>query len=232
MKRIIAFILSFFISFSIPEVLAGVGIGMGPPKLELATNTQTHYSIGLVLYNPGDYDIKAKLTFECQSCEEKVYLFGWYLGKIREDYSQFFHFEPEEVYIPAMTTPENPVTSYLKVHPTLFVRKEFVVSTPEEINFLVRIINPSYKGEFAIPYYTLLLDEKEIKGGITASAVWSSFGALGAAPAVGSSLNLRIRGMPKGSLILIIVAVLIIIAGIVWKTGIYKRIFRKKLPSS
>ncbi|MCS7106288.1 MAG: hypothetical protein NZ942_03160, partial [Candidatus Aenigmarchaeota archaeon] len=73
---------------------------------------------------------------------------------------------------------------------------------------------------------------KEIKGGITATAVWSSFGTLGAAPAVGSWLELETIGMPTGSLILLIAAILIVIFGIVWKTGVYKRIFRKKSLSS
>ncbi|MEM5855751.1 MAG: hypothetical protein QW472_05565 [Candidatus Aenigmatarchaeota archaeon] len=226
--------LTYFFTFFliVSGALGNVGIGMGPPRVELTTNTQTPYSIGLLLYNPGDYDIKARITIECYNCEEKVYVFGFYLGRIRTDYSQFLRIEPEEVYVATNATPETPVYSYLKIRPSLWVKKEFIISTPEEINFLVRMVNPNYRGEFAIPYYTLLLDEKEIKGGITATAVWSSFGTLGAAPAVGSSLNLRIKGMPTGSLILIIVAILIIIFGIVWKTGIYKRIFRKKLPSS
>jgi hypothetical protein len=228
MKKFILLLLSYFliISFLIPEVLAGVGIGMGPPRLELKATTQTSYSIGLIVYNPGDYDIKARVTFECENCEEKVYLFGWYLGRTKEDYTQFFNFEPEEVYVPAQTAPEKPVYVSLKVHPSLFAKKEFIVSTPEEINFLVRLINPSYKGEFSIPYYTLLLSEKEIKGGITATAVWSSFGSLGAAPAVGSYLTLNIKGMPLGSLILIIVAIVITIVGILWKFGIFKRLRR------
>ncbi|MEM5794560.1 MAG: hypothetical protein QXU07_04950, partial [Candidatus Aenigmatarchaeota archaeon] len=144
MKKLILCLLSFFIFFPISKVLAGVGIGMGPPRLELAATIQNPYSIGLILYNPGDYDIKARLTFECESCDEKIYFFGWYLGKVRTDYSQFFHFEPEEVYVPTHTAPEAPVYSYLKVHPSLWVKKEFVISTPEEINFLVRMVNPSY----------------------------------------------------------------------------------------
>jgi hypothetical protein len=228
MKKLVSlFILCFLVIFlSFPEVLAGVGIGMGPPKLDLKANAQTSYSIGLILYNPGDYDIKVRLTFDCENCEEKVYLFGWYLGRIKEDYTQFFTFEPQEVYVTNGTTPESAVYSYLKVHPSLFVKKEFIISTPEEINFLVRAINPSYKGEFSIPYYTLLLNEKEIKGGITATAVWSSFGPMGAAPAVGSYLTLNIKGMPLGSLILIIVAIVIIIVGILWKFGIFKRLRR------
>jgi hypothetical protein len=227
MKKLFLVLIFFFTLFSsLPEVLAGVGIGMGPPKLDLSSITGKSYFINLILYNPGDYDIKARVTFECENCEEKVYLFGWYLGRTKEDYTQFFNFEPEEVYVPAQTIPENPVYVSLKVHPSLFVKKEFIVSTPEEINFLVRAINPSYKGEFSIPYYTLLLSEKEIKGGITATAVWSSFGSLGAAPAVGSYLTLNIKGMPLGSLILIIVAIVIIIVGILWKFGIFKRLKR------
>ncbi|MGC8812633.1 MAG: hypothetical protein ACP5O8_03570 [Candidatus Aenigmatarchaeota archaeon] len=229
MGKKLLLILTFFftLSFFLPEVLAGVGIGMGPPRLDLATTLEKSYSINLIIYNPGDYDIKARVTFDCENCEEKVYLFGLYLGRTREDYTQFFNFEPEEVYVPAKTIPENPVYVSLKIHPNLWIKKEFVISTPEEINFLVRTVNPDYKGEFSIPYYTLLLNEKEIKGGITATAVWSSFGPMGATPAVGSYLTINIRGMPLGSLILIIVAILIIIIGIAWKAGIHKRFWKK-----
>jgi hypothetical protein len=49
---------------------------------------------------------------------------------------------------------------------------------------------------------------------------------MGAAPAVGSYLTLNIKGMPLGSLILIIVAIVIIIVGILWKFGIFKRLRR------
>lgn len=228
MKRIIA--LLFFLLF-IPEVLAGVGIGMGPTRLDLKSSIGNPYSLNIILYNPGDYDVKAKLTFECEDCEENAYFFGWQIGRVKEDYRQFFNFESEVVYVPNHTIPENPVKVGVKIHPSIWVRKDFIVSTPEEINFLIRAINPSYTGEFSIPYYTLLLDEKNIKGGITATVVWSTFGEMGAAPAVGAEFNLNVKGMPKGSFVLIVVVIVIIIAGIVWKTGVYKKIFKRKSSS-
>ncbi|MEM7825633.1 MAG: hypothetical protein QW412_02110 [Candidatus Aenigmatarchaeota archaeon] len=231
-KLALLFFFFFFSLFFVKECLAGVGIGMGPTKFNLVSSINKPYLISLIFYNPGNYDVKAKLTFECENCEEKVYFFGWYLGRIKEDYTQFFSFDSEEVYIPNNTIPEKPVSNLIKVHPNIWVKKEFIISTPEEINFLVRTINPEYPGEFSIPYYTLLLDEKKIKGGITATVVWSTFGEMGAAPAVGAEFNLSIKGMPTGSLILIILAVLIIVIGVFWKSGIYKRIFKKSLPPS
>ncbi len=227
MKAILTFfILTFF--FLIPEVLAGVGIGMGPSNLDLKSNAGSPYYFNIIVYNPGSYDIKAKVTFECENCEENAYFFGWYIGRVREYYRQYFHFEPEVVYVPNNTIPENPVKVTVKVHPSLWVKKELIISTPEEINFLVRAVNPSYTGEFAIPYYTLLLNEKDIKGGITITAIWSTFGEMGAAPAVGAGLKLNIKGMPLGSFIIIVVIIIIVIALVLWKTEIYKRILPKK----
>ncbi len=231
MKRALFVFIVFFFLISIPSVFAGVGIGMGPTRLNIRTSIGNPYSATLIVYNPGDYDIKAKVTFECENCESDAYFFGWRIGKVREDYRQFFTFDPEEVYVPNHTGPEAAIPITVHITPSIWVKKELVISTPEEINFLVRGINPSYTGEFSIPYYTLLIDEKEIKGGITISAVWSTFGAMGATPAVGADLNMHIKGIPLGSLIIIILIIICVILFILWKIGfrrIYKFFKRKK----
>ena len=106
--------------------------------------------------------------------------------------------------------------------PNFWVRKELVIKTPESINFLVRLVNPSYRGEFSIPFATLLIGEKRLEGGITISAAWSTFGAMGATPAVGAPVTLRIKGIPLGSILIIVFLVFVVIGALAWK-------FRKPL---
>jgi hypothetical protein len=124
------------------------------------------------------------------------------------------------VYVPNHTyvgSGEVPITVY--VTPGIWIRKSLVFSTPESVNFLVRIINPGYSGEFGIPYYTLLLDDKYIKAKVGTSVYWSTFGAMGAIPAVGVPLDMHIKGIPTGSLLIIIFLSLLAIFLILRKIG-------------
>ena len=219
MKRLFPLFILFLLLASIPEVFAGVGIGMGPTRFTLSTSIGKPYSVTGIFYNPGDYDVIAKIEFQCENCDYEASFLGWHIGRVREEYRQFFRFDPEEVYLSNNTGPDSATPVTIHITPSMLVRKDLVITTSEDINFLIRGINPNYKGEFSIPYYTLLIGDKFIKGSVTASAVWSTFGSMGAVPAVGASLELSIKGMPLGSLIIILLLVLIVIVLTVWRVG-------------
>ena len=107
-----------------------------------------------------------------------------------------------------------------------------ILTTPDSLNFLIKSINKGYTGKFSIPYYTLLIGEKNIKAQISASSYWSTFGEMGTIAAVGAPLNLHITGMPFGSLVILIVLFLLIISVILLtiykKTSLLQKI-RKKI---
>jgi len=227
LKKLVFFTLFSFAIF-LPEVLAGVGIGMGPTRINLNTFIGKPYSVTIITYNPGDYDIKARLMFECRNCSYDARFLGLKIGEIREDYTQFFRFDPTEVYVPNKTGPDAAIPITVYITPNAFIKKDLVLFTPESINFLVRLVNPDYNGELVIPYPTLIVDNKILKGGITLSAFWSTFGAMGAVPAVGSDFQMNIKGVPLGSVIIIIVLVIIVIATLMFRRTISKKFKPKK----
>jgi hypothetical protein len=232
MKKIVfSIILMFFILNSFSFVNAAVGIGMGPSRLTLEATVGESYSFDIVVFNPGDYDVKAKLNVNCKTCLSNFTLFEWKIADVNEDYQQFFRFVPDDVYIKNHTNLDSGVGITVHVTPSIWIKKDLIFTTPESINFLVRLINPGYTGKFGIPYYTLLIDDKNIKAQISASSYWSTFGAMGTVAAVGAPLDLHIVGMPMGSLIILIFIVLLIISLILVvlfkKTSLFRKLKNK-----
>ncbi len=159
-------------------------------------------------------------------------LFGWKIGEVNEDYQQFFKFVPDDVYVQNHTSPDsgNGITVY--VTPKLWLKKDLIFNTPESLNFLIKSINKKYTGKFSIPYYTLLIGDKNIKAQVSASSYWSTFGEMGTMAAVGAPLDLHITGMPFGSLIILIFLFLLIVSVIVVilfkKTSLLRKIRKKE----
>lgn len=219
MRRcLILLVFLFILLYSSPAQASGVGLGIGPPRLSLEAITDKIYSFEIIVFNPGDYDVKAKLDVKCQTCASNITLFGTKIGEIREDYRQFFSFDAEDIYIPNNTNlnaGDIPIT--VNVNPGSWTRKDIVFFTPEALNYLVRLVNPGYTGEFSIPYYSLLTDDKYIKANIVVSAYWSTFGSMGATPSVGVPLDMHIQGIPFGSVLIVITIILLIIIAVAWK---------------
>ena len=210
-KFIFLMILTLSMLSSFSYVNAAVGIGMGPSRLSLEATIGKSYSFDIVVFNPGDYDVKAKLKVNCKTCLSNFTLFGWKIADVEEDYQQFFRFVPDDVYIRNHTSSGSGVGITVYVTPDLWIKKDLIFTTPESINFLVKQVKPDYPGRFEIPYYTLLIGDKRIKAQVSASSYWSTFGAMGTTAAVGAPLDLHIVGMPMGSLIILIVIFLLII---------------------
>ena len=171
-------------------------------------------TVGII--NPSKYDAKVKLTFDCVTCTKDAKIFGIKIGEIVENPYQVLSLDKEEVYVPAYTTGDGlPVT--LTVNPKLIWIKKLRIYTPESINFLVKLINPKYQGKIEIPYLTLLIGNREIKGRIVVDAYWSSFGAMGVSPAIASVFELYVKGMPLGSFLIIITIFFAILILILYK---------------
>ena len=233
MKKILSIFLFIFLTFNFFSfVKADVGIGMGPSRLSLDANVGNSYSFNIVIFNPGDYDVKAKLNVDCKTCLLNYTLFGWKIGDVNEDYKQFFKFVPDDVFIRNHTGVDDGAGITVYVTPNLWLKKDLILTTPDSLNFLIKSINKGYTGKFSIPYYTLLIGEKNIKAQISASSYWSTFGEMGTIAAVGAPLNLHITGMPFGSLVILIVLFLLIISVILLtiykKTSLLQKI-RKKI---
>ena len=232
MKKNFLILLFIFLAFnSFTFAKADVGIGMGPSRLSLNANVGNSYNFDIVVFNPGDYDVKAKLNVDCKTCLSNYTLFGWKIGEVNEDYQQFFNFVPNDVFIRNHTGVDDGVGITVYVTPNIWLKKDLIFITPESLNFLIKSINKGYTGKFSIPYYTLLLGEKNMKAQISASSYRSTFGAMGTIAAVGAPLDLHITGMPFGSLVILIVIFLLIISVILIiifkKTSLFPKLFQK-----
>ncbi|MCD6371408.1 MAG: hypothetical protein J7L39_01700, partial [Candidatus Aenigmarchaeota archaeon] len=136
--------------------------------------------------------------------------------------------DKKEVYVPPNTMGDGiPIT--ITLTPKLILIKYLRLYTPESINFLVRLINPDYPGSFDLPYPSLFLGDRTIRGRIVVNVYESTFGAAGVTPAMASTYIARVKGMPLGSLLIILLGIIFVVWVINKKTKFLKK--SKKLFS-
>ncbi len=201
----------------LPKVYSqGVAIGINNYLLKIPIQVNSYNVAYIGIVNPSPYDLKVRVYFDCDTCVSDFKIFGVKIGESIEIPSQYFTLEKTDVFIPNNTRGVGiPVAIHL--HPRLILMKKLRIYTPESINFLVKLINPKYQGKIEIPYLTLLIGNREIKGRIVVDAYWSSFGAMGVSPAIASVFELYVKGMPLGSFLIIITIFFAILILILYK---------------
>jgi hypothetical protein len=230
MKKVFLLISLIALFLVLPQIThADIGIGMGPSRFSIHVDTGKTFTADVVGFNPGDYDVRARINVVCKTCTYNYTFFGWKIGEVKEDYSQFFSFSPDDIYIPNHTNTESGIHINMLITPSIWLRKTLMIPTPESLNYLIRGIDSNYQGNIEIPYYSVLTDTKTVTAQISMQAYWSTFGSMGAAPAVGVPLNMSITGMPLGSLYILIAIILICILGAVYlafRKGVHHTLMR------
>ncbi len=204
--RILRFLLLFLFSITlIQSPYAQVGIGVNNYHLEFEASVGSYRLAYIGVINPSPYDVKAKVYFECDNCVSDVKIFGRKIGEKIFDTS-YITLDKDDVYVKAHTTGAG-IPVEIRVAPRLILINKIKLFTPESLNFLVRMLNPKYKGYVTIPYPALFLGERKIDGRVVVNAYWSSYGPMGVSPAVASIVKIRLKGMPVGSLILLLIGI-------------------------
>jgi hypothetical protein len=230
----IAMMITFLFAtlFLVQEVLAqGVGIGINTYRITLTGRIGDVYTPSIGIMNPSNYDIKARVYFDCRDCVSDIKIFGIKIAEDVEDPTEYFKLEKEEVYVPARTTETNAIPVSIHFAPKLVIKKYIKFYTPESLNFFIEYLNPKYGGSFSIPYFTLLIEEKKLNGLISADVVWSNFGPLGVTPSVGANLEMRAKGMPFGSFVLLVIVLILVIFLILRRIG-FEKIRKIRIPFS
>ena len=219
-------LLTFFLFLILLSKLAlseGIGLGITNYHLEVSASVGESRVSYVGIINPSNYDLKAKIYFDCTNCKHDVKLFGYKIGEIVEDPYQIISIDKQEVYVPANTISGGvPVT--ITLTPKLILIKQFRFELPEALAFFIRLWDRNFTGKVSIPYPTLIIGGHRLEGTITADLFWSSFGALGVRPSVGSTAIFTYKGMPLSSFILLLVGVGILIYVITRKLKIIRKI--------
>jgi len=215
----------FFLPFSLSQ---GLMIGINNYHIEVGATIGKSVPAYIAVLNPSPYAFKARVYFDCDNCKSDLYFFGTKIGEIIEDPYQLISIDKKEVYVPPNTMGDGiPIT--ITLTPKLILIKYLRLYTPESINFLVRLINPDYPGSFDLPYPSLFLGDRTIRGRIVVNVYESTFGAAGVTPAMASTYIARVKGMPLGSLLIILLGIIFVVWVINKKTKFLKK--SKKLFS-
>jgi len=204
------FAIIFFLLFTSSCLSQGVGIGLSSLYVRLRSGIGSTVSSTVDVINPSPYSIKARVYFDCTSCVKDVKLFGIKIGESIEDPYQLISLDKKEVDIPPFSMKKGaPIT--ITLTPKLIIFKNLKIYTPEGVNFYVKLLNRNYPGYFLIPYPYLIIGTHNINGTLTAEVISSSFGYIGVRPAVGSTTEIYVEGMPLSSFILLVVAILLVL---------------------
>jgi hypothetical protein len=196
----------------------GVGIGLNNYLFVFNGTIFDSYTVTTRVINPGDYEISARVSFECFNCVEPVEIFGHKIGDRIDDYNSYFTFETTNVTVPPKTRGQegSPVIIYFS--PKIITKKYFRFNTPEFLDFFINIFKRDYDGNVHIPYFSVFIGEKYIKGLLSAVVYSSSFGSMGVAPSVGAGVEMTAKGIPLGSFIFLVIVIVLV----------FLLIFRKK----
>jgi hypothetical protein len=212
MKKVNVFIL-VVILFSLPITCSqnrGVGIGISTYSINISGSILDYYVTTIRIINPSDYEINAKVYFECLNCIKEVKIFNTKIAEKTIDYRSFFTLDKSDLTIKPQSYGENAAPVKLIFSPKFITKNYLKVYTPEGLNFLIKLINKKYDNNFVIPYYSLFIGERRIQGLIVSNIYSSSFGPLGVTPSVGTNVSVQARGMPVSSFIILLVLLALI----------------------
>jgi len=216
MKKALVLCLLLFLLFSSANAQTqGVGIGISTYSLNISGSILDYYVTTVRILNPSDYEISAKIYFECKDCTREVRLFGKKIAETTIDYKSIFTLDKDDLKIPPRAYGEEAPPVKVTFSPKFITKNYLRVYTPEAINFFIRIINKKYENSFVIPYYSLFIGERRIQGLIVASVYASSFGSLGVTPSVGTNVEVNAKGMPLSSFLILLCLLALIIVYIV-----------------
>jgi hypothetical protein len=230
-------VLSFILLSFFPSAKSeGVGIGINTYSIVFNGSVFDTYTVSPRVINPSDYEVKARVFFDCFNCVQNVTVFGRNIAQKVDDHNSYFRFEQDDVTIPPATTGKDGIPVYIRFSPNLILKKYLTFRAPRFTDFFVRIFNKDYNGWVKIPYFTLFIGEKHLKGLMVADVYWSSFGKMGVTPSVGATLEMTARGMPLSSFVFLLLLLVLVILIILRKKGLnFKSIksrFRKKKATS
>ena len=224
-RKVLLFL--FFLLFLPDLTLSQVSIGITNYHIEDTVRIGQYYTRYIGVVNPGSYDVEVEVYFDCDNCKQPLTFLGNKIGEVKEIPEQYFRIGKDRLYVPNRTAEPGKIIP-IYVTPKLLILKEAKIYTPESINFLLRVLSPSYPGYFSFLYPSLLIGSKNIKGRIVVSVTKSTFGSMGVTPAIACTFNLTIIGMPLGSLLLILAGLGIISFGIYKKLKVKKKRRKKK----
>jgi len=224
------YFLFFLLVLILPFVNSqGVGVGINTYSIVLDGSILDSYVVSPKLINPSTYEIKVKVYFDCRDCTTDVKLFGHKIAEKTIDYRSFFTIPQNDFTVPPMTYGESGPTIVIRFSPRFILKNHLKIYTPGFINFFLKVINKKYENSFSVPYFTLFLGERRIKGLLVADVYESNFGVMGVRPSVGSSLEMTARGMPVSSFIFLLILIILLVVLILRKVGFEpKHIFKKR----
>jgi len=225
---IVFFLLSNFAAAQAAS--SGVGVGLSSNSITISGTLLDYYVSTLRVTNPSQYEIKVKIYFDCFDCTSDVKIFGKKIGEKTVDYRSFFNFDRDDITIAPFSLEKNAPAVKVIFSPKFFIKNELKLYTPEALNFFIKLLNKNYQNSFTLPYYSMFIGERKITGLVVADVYASSFGQMGVTPSVGSKLEMRARGMPLSSFILLLI--LAILIGILIYTKIKSRKSQKKKHGS
>lgn len=230
-EKICLFFLFLFLLFPLKAALSqnqGLGLGINNYHISLIAGLGETNTNGIGIFNPSPYEEDVKISVECYNCVSDVKIFGVKVAENREDIYQYVSLTKTEAKIPAFTTAAAGYPVTVSLSPRLFVTKYLRVFTPDAINFFLKMAIPSYSNYFDLPYPSLLLGEEQFHGGVAINVVSSTFGTIGVFPSVASTLELKVIGMPWGSFILLLLALIVAVLLVLRKKGVLKKIHLRK----
>jgi hypothetical protein len=194
-----------------------VGIGISTYSLNMSGSILDYYVTTIRILNPSDYEISAKIYFECKDCTSEIKLFGKKIAESTIDYRSIFTIDKDDLRVSPKAYGEQAPAVKVIFSPKFITKNYLRVYTPEAINFFIKIVNKKYENSFVLPYYGLFIGKRSIHGLIVANVYASSFGSLGVTPSVGTNVEANARGMPLSSFIILLCLLILIIIYIVKK---------------
>jgi len=210
-----------FLSLLLPSALSqGVGIGIDTYLIVFNGTVFDSYTVSPRIINPSNYELKAKVYFECRNCVHEVRVLGYKLAEKVDDPNSYFVITRNDVTVPARSIGNNGIPVVILFSPHIITKKYLKVYTPEFLNFFIRLVDRKYDGSFTLPYFALFIGEKKLNGLLVADVYWSSFGSLGVTPSVGASLEMTAMGIPLSSFIFFVVIILLLVVFLLKKRGV------------
>lgn len=220
-RKCVLFSSFLFLLLTLPILNAeeGVGIGISTYSIVFKGSVFDSYTASPRITNPSQYEVTAEILFDCFNCEENITIFGYRIADKVDDHKSYFTFNTDDVTVSPMSIGQSGAPIFIHFSPKIIIKKDLKIYPPKTIGFFFKFIDKNYPGYVKVPYFTIFVGEKHLKGLLVAHVYESSFGKMGVTPSVGSSLSMYATGVPKSSFIFFVVIIILLIL----------LIFRKKI---
>lgn len=193
--RRILILTCIFLLFFTRACEAAVSLGIWPGRFDVDARPFRNHTAYVFLFNPGESDVNVTVEFKCKNCVEDLKILGFEIAKVRSHLN--VEMIPSTLVVEGGTSPYFPKNVSIRISNSGLMKKQIEMSL--------------FGRDVKIPYYELILDEREFKGEIVATTIGTKI-----LLSVTSSVGIVLHGVRSVLFFVAVCGILLAIASLVY----------------